>query len=164
MTTKTTATNPAQEAEQLEAQAAKIAAQAEAARARAEEARRLAEERRQAAITAIRRRRLAQFDPAKLTAEEREAEAVFAKAVLSDNGAAAAFLDWQYASSKRYLLATEAEAARQAVEPNAPAIPTGGPSGLTFADAVQRVLNRELANRTEDLRDELQDELDAAGK
>lgn len=162
--TPKTATNAAAEAERLAAEAAEAIAKAEAARQRAQEAAQRAEERRHAAVLEIRRTRLATYDEAALQAEEREARAAFEKAVLADEGAVAAFTAWQVAASRRYLLAVDARQAQQILEPGVSGLAVGGPPGHRYVDEVQRVIDRAVANRVEDLREEMQTELDAAAR
>lgn len=159
-----TATNPAAEAERLAAAAAEAAERAAEAGRVAQEAAQRAEERRQAEIMAIRRRRLDEYDPEALDAEEREAHSRFGEAVLADKGAVAAFVAWQVVASRRYLHAVEARQAQAVLEPDAAPLPVGGPPGQFFADEVQRVIDRAVANGVEDLRDDLQAELDRAGR
>ncbi len=154
----------AAEAERLRAQAEQAAARAAEATRRAEEAAQRAEERRQAEITAIRRRRLEGYDEEALAVEEREARRAFEEAVLADEGAVAAFVTWQVAASRRYLLASEAKVAQATLEPDAPPIAVGSPPERRFAEEVQRVIDGEVANAVEDLRDDLQAELDRAGR
>ncbi len=156
--------NVAAEAERLRAQAEQAAAMAAEATKRAEEAAQRAEERRQAEILAIRRRRLEQFDDKALAAEESKARAAFEKAVLADAGAVSAFVAWQIAAMRRYLLASEARTAQATLEPDAPPIAVGSPPERRFAEEVQRVIDREVANAVEDARDDLQAELDRAGR
>ena len=166
MTTKaaTKVATTAHEAERLAAAAAEAVAKADEARARAEAAAKRAEERRQVEITAIRRRRLDAFDDAALVAEERKARQRFGEAVLANDGAVPAFIDWQVAASRRYLLAVEARQAQAVLEPEAAPLPVGGPPGAIFAEEVQRVIDRAVANAVADFEDTRQAELDAAGR
>ena len=157
-------TKVALEADRLAAEAAHAAEVAAAARARAEAAAKKAEDKRQAEITAIRRRRLEEYDDAALQAEERTAQDRFREAVLAGNNAVSAFIDWECLANKRYLLATEAESYRQLLRPDTSPIPTPGPAGRVYQSEVQRIIDHAVANRVEDLRDELQAELDGAGR
>lgn len=154
----------ADQADQLAAEAAKATEKAEAARNKAEQAAKRAEERRQAEITAIRRHRLEIYDSSALVAAEREAQLRFRDAVLAGENPIPAFIDWQVEASTRYLLATEAEAARRVLSPGTSPLPTGGPPGMRYHEALQQVIDSALANRVEDFRDELQVQLDAAGR
>lgn len=165
MTTTTTKINTSHdEADRLADAAAKAVAQANEARARADEAAKRAEIDRQAAITELRRRRLAAFDEAALEVEAKSARARFTEAVRAGDPGLVPFIDWQVALTRRYVVAVEAEQCRVAVAPEHPAIVTGSPSELVYANEVQKVLASTVANKVEDLADELQAELDAAGR
>jgi hypothetical protein len=164
VTPKTAERSAALEAERLAAEAAAAAERAAEARRLADEAAARAEKRRQREIRALRERRLAQFDPDVLEREVRDARVAFERAVLADEPSIGLFIAWQTAATKRYVFATEAETCRQVLEPNAPAIPTGGPSEFDYSTEVQKVIRRAVANKVADLQDELQAELDRAGK
>lgn len=164
MTPKTAERSAALEAERLAAEAAAAAERAAEAKRLADEAARLAEEKRQREIREVRRRRLKQYDPDALEAEVRAARARFEQAVLDDAPSIGAFIEWQTAATKKYVLATEARTSQQVLEPDAPALATGGPSEFDYAAEVQKIIRRAVANKVEDLQDELQAELDQAGR
>lgn len=156
----------ATEAEDLARKAAKATEAAAAARARADDAVRRAEERRQADVRAIQRRRLEKFPTADKAnaAEERDAHARLVEAVGADTGVIAAYLGWRAAGMRRYLLAAEAKVAQQTCEPEASPIVTAPPPETTMADALQAILEQELAARRADFDDARQAELDQAGR
>lgn len=154
----------ADEADQLAAEAAKALDKAQEAEKRAAGAARRAEERREAEVTAIRRRRLETYDGPALIAAERAAQLRFRDAVLAGDNPIPAFIDWQVEATNRYMLATEAEGARRVLAPETSSLPVGGPPGTRYHEALQAVLDSAIANRAEDFRDELQAELDGAGR
>lgn len=162
-TEKTDMTNPAAEAAALAAEAAQAAERAAEAQSRAEAAAQRAEERRQAEIAAIRRRRLEAYDEAALTAETKAAADLFRLAIEDGMPGILEFVGWQEISTRRYLLATEASTIQHSIDPNAPAIPTGGPAGADYAVEVQRIATAMLGNRTADFEGARQAEIDEAG-
>lgn len=103
------------------------------------------------------------YDDDALVAEERKAQQRFGEAVLADDGAVPAFIAWQVAASRRYLLAVEARQAQAILEPEAAPIPVGGPAGSRFADEVEKIIDRAVGNAVGDLEDARQAELDTAG-
>jgi hypothetical protein len=76
----------------------------------------------------------------------------------------AAFVRWQAVAARRHVLNLEARVAQQVIEPDASPIFVGSPAEMTYADAVQKVISREVANLTADLTDDLQREIDEAGR
>ena len=152
------------EAERLAEAAAKAVAQANEARARADAAAQRAEAERQAAVAALRLARLDAYDEAALETDLKAARASFAEAIRSGEPGLTEFVEWQVTRTRRYVVATEAEQCRAAVAPERPAIVTGSPGEMSYAAEVQRVLDSIVANKVEDLADELQAELDSAGR
>ncbi len=164
MTKTTTTVNAAAEAERLVAEAAEATARADQARARADKANRLAAAQRQAELDAIRRRRLAEFDEAALEADVTAGRHRFAEAVREGDPALSEFIGLQVAMTQRYIVSVEAEQCRAALEPERPRIPTGGPGELNYSDELQRVLTTMAGERVTALQDQMQAELDRAGK
>lgn len=163
MTTRTT-TNPAAEADRLTALAEEAQRKAAEAQERAQEAARKAEAEHHAALTALRQRRLDEYDETALRAEEEAAAQRFRNAVTDGRPGIVEFVEWQEVVGRHYPLAAEARSIQATLDPDAPAIPTRGPAGEQYADAVQRVVDSLLANRTADFEHARQAEIDGAGR
>lgn len=161
--TATIKTDVAAEAVALAAAADQVQRKAAEAQARAEEAAQRAEERRQGIIDDIRRQRLAAYDHAALTAEERSAELAFREAIAAGGAGILEFVTMQAARTAHYLIATECRSIQSTLDPDAPAIPVPGVAGGTYAEAVEKVVQSLLGIRTADFEDERQAELDDAG-
>ncbi len=88
----------------------------------------------------------------------------FAAAVREGEPALSQFVEWQVAVTRRYVTASDAEQCRAAIAPDHLRIVVPGPAELDYATEVQRVLTTVVHERTEALNDELQAELDQAGR